>query len=222
MLISGIDEAGRGPVVGPMVMAICAIDDSDVSILQEIGVKDSKLLTAKKRKEIYDKLLNLVDYEYVVLSNNDIDDALNSEHLNLNLLEGLQSAIITNKLMSKIKGKNKKVSKVILDCPSTSVAKYEDYFKMNLIDKDVLVVAEHKADSKYLIVGAASIIAKEVREMEIEKIKKKYNIEFGSGYPADPRTKSFIEKNYKKYPIFRKTWKTYTKLVDKQKQSKLL
>jgi ribonuclease HII len=221
MLIAGIDEAGRGPVIGPMVMAICVMDDSDIPILEEIGVKDSKLLTPKKRKEIYDKLINLIDYEYVVLTNDDIDNALNSENLNLNLLEGLQSAIITNKLMSKIKRKNMKMDKIILDCPSTSVAKYEDYFKMNLIDKDITVVAEHKADSKYLIVGAASVIAKEIREMEIAKIKKKYSIEFGSGYPSDPRTKAFIEKNYDKYSIFRKTWKTYTNILAKKKQQKL-
>ena len=211
MIIAGIEEAGRGPVIGPMVMAIAAIDEKDEHKLQEIGVKDSKLILPDKRKEILKKIKEICSYELIVLSNQDVDDALNDPGINLNWLEAINSAMLINKI---------KPDKVILDCPSTNIQAYTDYVN-NLVKSNTKIIAEHKADLNYLIVGAASIIAKVTRDDLIEELKKKYNIDFGSGYPSDEKTVRFLKENYDKYPIFRKTWASYKKVVRDKGQMKL-
>ncbi|MAE13458.1 ribonuclease HII, partial [Candidatus Woesearchaeota archaeon] len=81
--------------------------------------------------------------------------------------------------------------------------------------------AEHKADLNHPIVSAASIIAKVTRDREIEKIKQKIKIDFGSGYPADPKTQAFIKNNHDKYDIFRTTWKTYKNIAQTKQQTSL-
>ncbi len=98
---------------------------------------------------------------------------------------------------------------------------YEEYVKIFLKDKKVKIVCEHKADYKYLVVGAASILAKVTRDREIEKLRKKYG-NLGSGYPADEITQEFIKKNFEKHPeIFRKSWKTFQNLKKTKSQKNL-
>jgi len=83
---------------------------------------------------------------------------------------------------------------------------------------------EHKADLNHLIVGAASIIAKVAREKELGKIKRKLKIDFGSGYPGDPKTKKFLEEHQgtKEYQhLFRKSWAPYADLMQKKSQKSL-
>jgi len=212
-IIAGVEEAGRGPVIGPMVMCIATIDKKDEPELKKIGVKDSKLLTPGQRTTIANKLKKiLLDYKIEIIEPIEIDSALQSDTLNLNWLE----AVTTAKLIHAVK-----CDKVILDCPSTNIKAYEQYIK-KLLNKDVELIAEHKADVNHLIVGAASIIAKVNRDNEIKKIKKKYKLpDFGSGYPADPKTVEFLEENYDKYPIFRKTWESYKRIVRAKDQKTL-
>jgi ribonuclease HII len=210
MKICGIDEAGRGPVIGPMVMAGVVVEDD--SALKNLGVKDSKLLSAEVREEMFDKVLESVhSHKYVVLSASEIDDALRSATLNLNLLEAKTSADILSFL---------RPSKVILDCPSHDSIGYSLSVKKGL-DFDVEVVAEHKADMNYPVVSAASIIAKVVRDREIEKLKDKYG-EIGSGYASDPVTQKFVVENWDKYPgLFRETWETWKESKRKSEQKGL-
>ena len=104
---------------------------------------------------------------------------------------------------------------------SNNINAYVDYLK-TFLKYEPKIKAEHKADYKYTEVSAASIIAKVTRDREIENIKKKYNIEFGSGYPSDSVTQKFLKENYHKYPeIFRKTWITYKNISEKKKQKSL-
>jgi ribonuclease HII len=92
-------------------------------------------------------------------------------------------------------------------------------------EKDKIIArCEHKADKNHSIVSAASILAKVTRDEEIEKIKKKYNIECGSGYPADPLCKKFLKEHgdeYAKLGIVRKTWMTWKNHVTKKSQKKI-
>ena len=76
---------------------------------------------------------------------------------------------------------------VVLDCPSTNIPAYRDYIVQRLDNKNMEVHAEHKADVNHPVVSAASIIAKVTRDEEIEKLKKKINLNFGSGYPSNCR-----------------------------------
>jgi len=213
MIISGVEEAGRGPVIGPMVMAICSIDKKDEYKLAEIGVKDSKLLTPRRREELFEQVKALCKHTIVVLQPKYIDDALNDPNMNLNKLEGVTSAKLINSI---------KINQVIIDCPSTNITAYTNSIKEQVKDKHVEVIAEHKADLNYLIVGAASILAKVTRDRLIEELKQKIGMNFGSGYPADPVTVSFLHKHWKTHEdIFRKTWKTYKKVAQSQSQKGL-
>ena len=189
------------------------IDQKDTSKLLEIGVKDSKLLTPKQRENLFEKIKKIAkSHEIIIISPEEIDKTLESEDLNLNWLEALTSAKILNKL---------KPDKAILDCPSNNTKAYSDYVKKNL-KANIDLIVEHKADLKYPVVGAASILAKVTRDREIEKIKKKIRINFGSGYPSDSTTVEFLKKYWNKYPdIFRKTWASYKKVAKLKGQTKI-
>lgn len=213
MNILGIEEAGRGPVIGPLVMVGLLIDEEDEEKLVKIKVKDSKLLTPKQREALYDKIIDIAkDYKIYIIQPNEIDLAVKGEGgENLNWLEADKSADLINEL---------RPDKVILDCPSPNKKAYVDYIKKRL-EIEPEIIAEHKADVKYPLVSAASIIAKVTRDKEIKRIKDEFDVDFGSGYPADPKTKKFLEENYDKYPFFRKSWYTYKQVVKKQQQKSL-
>ncbi|MCD4666736.1 ribonuclease HII [archaeon] len=212
VLVCGIDEAGRGPVIGPLVMSGVLLEEKDVSKLKKIGVKDSKLLEPSKREELFKEIKKIVkDYKTLIISSKEVDDALESEELNLNKLEAIKSAMIINYL---------KPDKAILDCPSTNIESYT-YYLRTFLKVDVKLKLEHKADLKYVEVGAASILAKVTRDREISNIQSKIKENIGSGYPSDPVTQEFLKKNYKKYDIFRKTWVSYRRLVESKKQKRL-
>lgn len=212
MLIAGIEEAGRGPVIGPMVMAGVLIDEKDEKKLIEIKVKDSKLLTPKQRENLFDKIKKIAKkHKITIIRPDEIDAAIEAPLMNLNLLEAIRSADIANEL---------KPDKVILDCPSNNIKDYKMKFGKYLKIKPE-VIAEHKADVKYPVVSAASILAKVTRDREIEKMRKKYG-DFGSGYPADPKTQAFLDEHFEDYPeIFRVTWDTYKNVVRRKLQRTL-
>ena len=212
---AGVEEAGRGPVIGPMVMAITSYPKTKEEELRKLGVKDSKMLTPKVREELFEKIKKLCDYELKIISNKEIDEAVNSSRDNLNKLEARTTAELINKLTKKIK-----IDEVMLDCPTVSLEKYSEEVKSQVDNKKIKVFSENKADINHPIVSAASIIAKVTRDKEIEKIKKDLGIDIGSGYPADPKTKEFLRRNLDcKY--IRKSWATYKNLINENKQSTL-
>lgn len=212
----GIDDAGRGPVIGPMVLAGVLIEENEEKEFLSYGVRDSKLLTSVNRKRIGENILERFDNYVVVSSPQEID-----ESSNLNYLEAIKSAMIINELTKEI---NEKV-KVVIDCPSVNLEDWrEDVWKLLKRQDIVELIVEHKADLNHLSVAAASIIAKERREAEIERIKIEFDADFGSGYPSDPKTKEFIKDNFanaEMKPIIRFSWKTVRRLVDGSGQKRL-
>ena len=219
--IAGIDEAGRGPIIGPLVMAVAAIPKDKHETLRSFGVKDSKLLSEKQREEIFKAIEHMIHFELVIIQPSEIDEAVNSQSYNLNWLEADKAAALLNKLDVKL---DNNVVETLIDCPSTNISAYTAYFQKNVDNKDIKLTVEHKADLHHLIVGAASIIAKVTREKELEKLKRKLKIDFGSGYPADPKTKEFLKDNYANplyKNIIRKSWATYKTLANKNNQSSL-
>ncbi|MCH8004497.1 MAG: ribonuclease HII [Nanoarchaeota archaeon] len=215
MLICGIDEAGRGPVVGPLVMCGILLKEEDEKKLVNLKVKDSKLLTKKKRESLFDKIKDIsYKYEIITVFPDEIDNAVNNhDGLNLNKLEARKSAEIINLL---------KPDKAIIDAPSNNIKSYKQYLFELINNKNIELILEHKADLNYPIVSAASILAKVTRDNEIEKIKEKIKIDFGSGYMTDSKTVKFLEKYYEEYPdLFRKSWFPYKNILNKKFQSKL-
>ncbi|MFH0711924.1 MAG: ribonuclease HII [archaeon] len=214
-LLLGIDDAGRGPVLGPMILAGILIKPEDEKIIKSWGAKDSKLLTPTIRNKIKNQLIEKFQYHTELSTPTEIDNSTN-----LNYLEAIKSAKIINTLTKNL---NEKV-KIIIDCPSTNIKSWTTDVQ-KLIDNPKLIhlICEHKADLNHPVVSAASIIAKEKREDEIQKLKLQLKTDFGSGYPADPKTKKFIAENFNnpKYKnLIRFSWKTVKKLTQ-EKQQKL-
>lgn len=199
-IILGIDEAGRGPVIGPLVICGVVCNEQDVEKLKVIGVKDSKLLTPLQREGLVPLIKNIItDFSLVKILPQTIEIG------NLNEIEIKVAASLIKKFMP---------SKVILDTPVSAKLsnfycdKIRELVRFDLkANKDVEMIGEPHADVNYHIVGAASILAKVERDSEIEELHKKYG-DFGSGYPGDPKTQQFI-KEWNLFPeIVRRSWDT--------------
>ena len=203
MDILGIDEAGRGSVLGPMVIAGVIVPEKMDKVLERMGVKDSKRLTPNRRTILSRKLKKMFDYEIVVISALEIDQ-MRADGVNLNDIE-------KNAMRDLIIRLNPE--KAIVDAVDVKAER----FQRNLCESTGLnVIAEHKADDKYIEVSAASIIAKAERDAQIAEINKDY-IKMGgigSGYPSDPTTKKFLTNyTYDEMPEFvRKSWATVSKM----------
>ena len=220
----GIDDSGRGPVIGPMVLAGVLADEKQAQMLRELGAKDSKLLTPQKRELLAKRLKKFIVVSYVVkTSPQEIDEKLNSG-TNLNKVEAIKAAEIINLLMKRVQELKIDDIEIVVDCPSPNKVSWKNYLLKLLVDKDVNLRCEHKADRDHVIVSAASILAKTERDAEIEKIKNKYGIDCGSGYPADPLCKKILAEKgdeLSKLGIIRKTWQTWKNLVNKKTQKKI-
>ena len=203
MDILGIDEAGRGSVLGPMVIAGVIVPEKMDKVLERMGVKDSKRLAPHRRTILSRKLKKMFEYEIVVISAREIDE-LRASGVNLNEIEKNAMESIIIKLQPE---------KAIVDAVDVKAERFQE----NLCnDTGVNVVAEHKADDKYIEVSAASIIAKAERDAQIAEINKEFikSGGIGSGYPSDPTTKEFLTNyTYDEMPDFvRRSWATVAKM----------
>lgn len=219
-LILGIDDAGRGPVIGPLVLAGCLFEEKTETGLRKLGVRDSKDLTQKRREFLEKQIKEKSEtFEIVSLFPDEIEK-LNKKGINLNQAEAIMAAEIINRI-----NKGFKKITVILDCPSTTISRWRDFLKTKIENLSNLeIICEHKADKRHVSVSAGSILAKCAREKEMNILKKKYGDEIGSGYTSDPATSKFLRKNLKRYDndgIFRKTWQTYKTAKSNSEQKKL-
>jgi len=218
MLTIGIDDAGRGPLIGPMILAGVLADENSETTFKKIGVKDSKMLLHEKRIKL-SKLIEQASLAFHVVKTypEQIDSAL-QDKINLNTLEAMKTAEIINALNSE----DKKI-KVIVDCPSTNTFAWRKTLFGFIKHPDNLEVhCEHKADANHASVSAASILAKVAREEEVSKLKKQYG-KIGSGYPSDPDTKMFLQKQGKQLAnsgIFRKSWATWKSMFPEYSKEK--
>jgi len=232
-ILLGIDDARRGPVLGPMCLAGCLIRKEAEAEFRKLGVRDSKLLSPLQREKLAKVIKEkALAYSVEMVTPIEIDTGF-GEGLNLNKVEALVAAKIINDLSEKLNNKEKEQLKIIIiDCPSTNIPKWKEYVVGYLKNKSLakIIKCEHKADFHHPVVSAASIIAKTTGDAEIEKLKKRIGVDFGSGYPSDPLTREFLEKNVnnpKLKGIFRESWATWkearnSKLDEKKtKQEKL-
>ncbi len=212
-LILGVEDSGRGPVIGPLVMAGVMIPPEKEEFFRKIGVKDSKKLSARRREELAAIIKATAEFSITKIWPYEIDFG-NHAGINLNKLEAIKAAQIINDMQPDV---------VIIDCPSPNTQKWQQEVEKRLqLQKKPKISCEHKADVKYPVVSAASIIAKVERDKEIEKIQQKIPLAIGSGYPADPITKKFLEDNWEKYrSIFRQTWQTWQRQKRGKEQKKL-
>lgn len=206
----GVDEAGRGPVIGPMVVAgVCASRDA----LIRLGVKDSKKLSPKRREKLAKEIREVASQIVVLVVEPEEIDALRRE-MSLNEIEVELFARIISKMKDRV---------IYVDAADVD----EERFAREIVarvEKDVEIISKHRADSLFPEVSAASIIAKVERDRRIEELKKEIG-DFGSGYPADERTKEYLKEYFKKHgdlpPHVRRSWKSARRFLNKKGQSNL-
>ena len=214
-MIAGVDEAGRGPVLGNMVLCGAMFKPETLEELKAAGVRDSKLLSPSRRetlaKFIAEKALKI---EIVELSPAEIDELRLVKKINLNEIEAMNFAKIIDRLKPKI---------VYVDSPDPNPKMFTERLQRHMRTKPKLVV-ENYADRKYVAVSAASIIAKVRRDKRISELHQRYG-DFGSGYSSDMRTIKFLEewvREHGELPEFaRKSWETAQRIEEQAKQRKL-
>ena len=220
MLVAGVDDAGRGSVIGPLTIAGVLMKEEDLPQLKELGVKDSKLLSPHRRETLAVEIKRIVQkYSVIKLSPKEIDKVVETgtKLHRLNRLEAQTMAKVIEMLKPHI---------AYVDASDV----LEERFKQHILECltfKVEIVSEHKADRTYPIVSAASIIAKVERDKEIAELASKYG-DLGCGYPTDPKTISFLQQCLEKqgeYPDFvRKSWKPAKKAKSENdsRQAKLI
>ncbi len=208
MLVCGVDDAGRGSVLGPLVIAGIVIKQTKINQLKKQGIRDSKKLTPLARERLYKKIIKIVDDYYVTRISPKIIDKSVFNHL-LNHLEAQYMAKVISKLSPSI---------AFVDSCDVNPRRFgREISKLASRSK---IKSYHHADSKFVVVSAASILAKVSRDRAITKLKKKHNI--GSGYPSDPKTKAFVKKSIKRnesLAFIRKSWKPVQILMKNKKSS---
>jgi len=215
MIIAGVDEAGRGPVFGPLVLGIALIEKKKEDTLLDIGVKDSKQLTAQQRNVCLKHLVKMLyEFSTTALSPQEIDSL--RDRRSLNEIEAMRIGFLLENL-------NKKPEVVYIDSPDNISGNFAKRVK-KYISFNCVIKAEHKADSRYPIVSAASIIAKVERDKHIENLSKQYG-SIGSGYPSDEKTIAFLRNWVKKFgslpPFSRRSWNTSKNVLDEFFQKSL-
>ncbi len=210
----GIDEAGKGPVIGPLIIAGVLISKENSGKLRELGVKDSKDLSPGKRNELFSKIKELSE-DFIILetSSKQLNEEMELENLN---------TIEIKKMVQIINSFESKKPEIFIDAIEANTLKFKEKILSKLKNKEVKIVAENRADQKYPVVSAASILAKVTRDSKVKKLHEKYGF-FGSGYPADERTIKFLEElDEKSYnEIVRLKWSTSKRILEKKKQKGL-
>ena len=217
MKVLGIDEAGRGSVIGPMCIGGVMIEEKDEKKLKDIGVKDSKLLKREKREELSEKIEGIAENCVVIRISPCKIDSNKRSGGNLNQLEAMRMADIINLT---------KPDKAIIDCPDNGGHKFRDYLMSYLEHKDFELVLENKADLNYPVVSAASIMAKVSRDDSMTELEEELGEKLGVGYPHDKYTIAHLERiaeeNNGKMPSYvRTTWDTVNRICAKYKQNSL-
>jgi len=203
-MIMGCDEAGRGCLIGPLVIAGVTFQENTLKKLRQIGVRDSKKLTPTMRYNLYPRINRLARTVSVYRIQPSTVDRYVFQSIyrkkNLNTLE----AEVIAKIISKVKP-----TIAYVDCPDPRPDMFAALIK-SMSGVKTKVVCEHKADEMRIQVSASSIVAKVVRDRAISKLKRTWG-DFGSGYPSDDKTRFFLKQAIArgdKPSIIRWSWKT--------------
>jgi ribonuclease HII len=206
--VAGVDDAGRGCVIGPLVVAGVLIDENKIIELCSMGVRDSKKLSSKKRETLVPKIEELATKcSYFELSPLAIDRVVerNRRLRKLNYLEAMAMARVIRDLRPQ---------RVYVDPSDVIPERYAEQI-IRVLPFRVGMVCEHHADEKYVVVSAASILAKVRRDRIVSELRIKHG-DFGSGYPNDVKTITFLEAWFRERemcPKFvRSSWSTVKRI----------
>jgi len=213
MNIAGVDEAGKGPVIGPMCVAGVLIEESNLHLIEELGLKDSKKLTPDRRRFLDGEIKKIVDGWFVLeVSAHQIDE--------------LRTVMTMNEIMVQSFARvleDLKPEYAILDAADVNEGRFGRNVQRSC-RHHVRITSRHKADATYRIVSAASIVAKVHRDRAVDMLHKKVG-DFGSGYPSDPKTIRFLREwfcEHKRFPEWvRHSWKTTRNVIAAAAQTAL-
>ena len=209
-MICGVDEAGKGAVLGPMVVAAVACrEDAEC---RAVGARDSKELSPLQRARLFPEITARFRYTVISYPPDEID-ALR-KRMTLNDLLASAHAEVISRLGPDI---------AYVDACDVDARRYGRRVR-SLLRSSCRVVSEHSADGKYAVVGAASIVAKVTRDGAIAALAAEHG-EIGSGYPSDPETvahlKAYLHTHHHPPPYARRSWATITDLQAAREQRKL-
>ena len=203
-VICGVDEAGKGSVIGPMVVA--AVGCRATEDLAALPIRDSKALRPKQREILYELLFRDFSIAIVTIDATGIDEA--------------RSRITMNECVAELHAEalmGLRPECAYVDACDVNAERYGRTVASHL-DYPCEIVAEHRADARHKIVGAASVVAKVTRDRAIRELEQQYG-KIGSGYPSDPTTIEFLRNYIHDYgnppPCARRTWKTVANLYQK-------
>ncbi|HLF16354.1 MAG TPA: ribonuclease HII [Candidatus Thermoplasmatota archaeon] len=208
-VLAGIDEAGRGPVLGPLVVAGVATEDPER--LAEMGCRDSKVLSPDRRRAL-DRALRAdagVQIEVRAIEAETID--AEREGRSLNDIELERFAEVARALGSPA---------VVVDAADVDAKRFGRDLAARL-PPGTRVVSEHKADANHAIVAAASIVAKVARDAAVaelaRRLERRLGMALGSGYPSDPQTQAFLRAWVERFGDLpegtRRSWSTARDLL---------
>lgn len=198
----GVDEAGRGPVIGPLAICGAVFPTEKLKTLSGMDVRDSKKLSPKRRERLAEPIKRAAEaYEVVEMKAQTIDRLRGEDGVNLHQVEAIGFTSILKKFDA---------DKVYTDSVGIFPEKFADTLR-SFLNTDIDLTVECKADENYLQVSAAFILVKVKRDERVRKLEEKHG-EMGSGYPSDERTVRFLEKwveDHAELPSFvRRSWRT--------------
>ncbi|HVL86916.1 MAG TPA: ribonuclease HII [Candidatus Thermoplasmatota archaeon] len=180
-MLAGADEAGRGPVLGPLVVA--AVAARSPAHLARLGACDSKLLSPDKREQVATRIRAYARCEVRVVSAAELNAGMRTR--TLNQIEVDAFAEVLARLAP---------SRAVVDACDPVADRFADHIMRRLPPPPCEVRARHGADRSHAIVGAASIVAKVTRDAIVRDIEREIGEPIGSGYPHDPRTRAFLQR----------------------------
>lgn len=186
MIVCGVDDAGRGSMIGPLVVAGVAVGRGGIKRLREIGVRDSKELSAARREEMYGLILGAADgWHASRIGPSTIDRSVRRHRLNA--LEASYMARVISRLGAGV---------AYVDSCDVDAGRFGRAVSSMVRGGSCAVRSHHRADSRFEVVAAASIVAKVTRDREVARIARRHGgrAAVGSGYPSDGRTVRFVER----------------------------
>ncbi len=210
MWVGGVDEAGRGAVVGPLVIATLILPVTDLAQLESLNPRDSKQLSPARREEIDKEIRELANtrnwaIKCLHLTPLEIDTWVRAKGLNRAEADGF------GRLLSLASSSITESIEVLVDACDVNAERFGQQVSQAAGRENIVVSSKHGADARDPVVGAASILAKVERDASIRAISKECNLDLGSGYPSDPRTRACLPQllaGSSPHPDVRWSWST--------------
>jgi ribonuclease HII len=203
--VVGIDEAGRGAWIGPLVVGAVAVRRSELPAVALTGARDSKTLSAARREEILERLLSCTTVRSVAAAPADVD-----RHVVRGRLNELEASLFGQLARAFAPAEAR------VDACDANARRFGSAVSHHA-GPGVVVLASHRADATDPLVGAASIVAKVRRDRAIQELSDALGHDIGSGYPSDPTTIEFVRRTVRPGlacpPWLRSSWATTRRVI---------